>query len=149
MAYVTTSSPSSGCAAHLGELWPRTGSLVKLSDEDVQEGIRWLLQRDRCVEEEKRLGRERCYLQEWASEEWNALERLREGLDDESDCDMVFAVDCRMEALRELIGTWRFQVQLVTPAWPMPESWGPVRVDVGMEAGQVGDDMEDLEDVVV
>ncbi|KIJ65264.1 hypothetical protein HYDPIDRAFT_27982 [Hydnomerulius pinastri MD-312] len=51
-----------------------------LSDEDVREGIWCLLQRDRCVEEEKRLGWEHCYLQEWALEEWSVLERLREGL---------------------------------------------------------------------
>ncbi|KIJ66783.1 hypothetical protein HYDPIDRAFT_26204 [Hydnomerulius pinastri MD-312] len=97
----------------------RIERLYRLAMNDVREGIWCLLQRDRCVEEEKRLGREHCYLQEWASEEWNVLERLREGLDDEGDCDMVFAVD---------------------------ESWGPVQVDVGMEAGQVGDDMEDSED---
>lgn len=43
-----------------------------LSDEGVRLGIRHLLERDRCEEEEVRLGRERQALQEWFQEEWRA-----------------------------------------------------------------------------
>jgi hypothetical protein len=44
-----------------------------LSDERVRKGIRSLLEVDRCKEEEVRLRRERCALQEWALEEWNVI----------------------------------------------------------------------------
>jgi hypothetical protein len=41
-----------------------------LSDESVRQGIQYLLERDRCEEEEVRLVRERRALQEWLQEEW-------------------------------------------------------------------------------
>ena len=42
-----------------------------LSDEGVHEGIKALLEYDRCVEEEVWLVRERCAMQDWMLEEWN------------------------------------------------------------------------------
>jgi len=45
-----------------------------LGDENVRMGIRNLLDRDRCVEEETRLKHERQALQEWAEEEWHCIE---------------------------------------------------------------------------
>ena len=44
-----------------------------MSDETVQKGIKFLLELDRCIEEEHRLRRERCTLQEWLREEWECL----------------------------------------------------------------------------
>ena len=44
-----------------------------LSDERVRHGIRNLLEFDRSKEEEVRLCRERCALQEWALEEWKVI----------------------------------------------------------------------------
>ena len=41
-----------------------------LCDEDVQSGIRAMLEMDRCQEEEPRLLLERKSLQEWFAEEW-------------------------------------------------------------------------------
>ena len=41
-----------------------------LSDENTRTGIRALLERDRCLEEEKRVMHERCAMQEWYMEEW-------------------------------------------------------------------------------
>jgi hypothetical protein len=46
-----------------------------LSDERVRQGIRSLLELDRCKEEEHRLIRERRALQEWLLEEWEVNER--------------------------------------------------------------------------
>ncbi|KIJ06445.1 hypothetical protein PAXINDRAFT_29868, partial [Paxillus involutus ATCC 200175] len=46
-----------------------------LADESVRMGICHLLEYDRCVEEEDRLCRERCILQEWMMLEWNNLQR--------------------------------------------------------------------------
>jgi hypothetical protein len=36
-----------------------------------------LLQHDRCCEEEVRLRRERCNLQQWFMEEWNCVKAAR------------------------------------------------------------------------
>jgi hypothetical protein len=41
-----------------------------LSDDAVREGIKALLEHDRCCEEEIRLKKERCAMQEWLLEEW-------------------------------------------------------------------------------
>ena len=44
-----------------------------LCDEDVREGIRAILQWDRCAEEERRLKVERGRIQEWLVQEWRCL----------------------------------------------------------------------------
>jgi len=49
-----------------------------LADEDVRQGIRLLLDLDRCLEEEGRLIRERCVMQEWMITEWKALQRAQQ-----------------------------------------------------------------------
>lgn len=41
-----------------------------LADADVRDGIRWMLQLDRCKEEQIRIEDERCAMQEWFEEEW-------------------------------------------------------------------------------
>jgi hypothetical protein len=48
-----------------------------LSNEGVRQGIRYLLERDRCQEEEVRLSRERRALQEWLQEEWQVNQIAR------------------------------------------------------------------------
>jgi hypothetical protein len=44
-----------------------------LGDEDVRQGIKSLLEYDRCEEEEARIIRERIAMQEWMQEEWNIV----------------------------------------------------------------------------
>ena len=46
-----------------------------MSDKSVKEGIKCLLQLDRCIEEEYRLKKERCTLQKWLQEEWQCLQQ--------------------------------------------------------------------------
>ena len=43
------------------------------ADESVREGIRWMLELDRCNEERERLMDERSALQEWFMEEWECV----------------------------------------------------------------------------
>jgi hypothetical protein len=53
-----------------------------LGDESVRDGIKALLGLDRCCEEETRLRKERCALQEWMMEEWTCVDatiRLSDG----------------------------------------------------------------------
>lgn len=44
-----------------------------LSNEGVREGIRAMLERDRCIEEEVRLHNERLAMQQWFAEEWEVI----------------------------------------------------------------------------
>ncbi len=46
-----------------------------LSSDSVREGIKGVLAKDRCDEEDTRLIHERCALQEWLSEEWSMNEK--------------------------------------------------------------------------
>ena len=45
-----------------------------IGDDDVRQGIKWMLQLERCSEEESRLMRERLAMQAWMVEEWNCTE---------------------------------------------------------------------------
>ncbi|OAX32637.1 hypothetical protein K503DRAFT_794704 [Rhizopogon vinicolor AM-OR11-026] len=45
-----------------------------LANDNVCQGIRLLLDHDRCVEEENRLSCEHCVMQEWMITEWTALQ---------------------------------------------------------------------------
>lgn len=48
-----------------------------LCDEAVRKGIRAMLEKDRCEEEENRLQRERCAMQEWLYEEWTTVRKAQ------------------------------------------------------------------------
>lgn len=49
-----------------------------LRDDAVRQGIKSMLQLDRCKEEEARLLRERLALQEWMQEEWQVVQTAKE-----------------------------------------------------------------------
>jgi len=49
-----------------------------LKDEKVRQGIKSMLQLDRCEEEEARLLRERRSLQEWMQEEWKVVQMAKQ-----------------------------------------------------------------------
>ena len=75
----TPIDPNSIYSAELDEaIWQDTGledeetgeAPAWLVDKSVREGIRWMLEVDRCEEERVRLMDERCALQEWFEEEW-------------------------------------------------------------------------------
>jgi hypothetical protein len=65
-----------------------------LADESVRMGIRHLLEYDRCVEEEDRLCRERCILQEWMMLEWNNLQRARDEAAESQLCISMNPLSC-------------------------------------------------------
>jgi hypothetical protein len=54
------------------------GMPMWLGDEQVREGIKWMLQLDRCIEEEHRLLRERVAMQDWMIEEWGQIQRAQQ-----------------------------------------------------------------------
>ncbi|KAF9236950.1 hypothetical protein BU15DRAFT_88926 [Melanogaster broomeanus] len=120
-----------------------------LADEDVRVGIRYLLERDRCQEEEDRVARERCHLQEWLNAEWDAIVLAQSNYLEGDDHDMVYKLDLRKEELRQLGMTWKAQIQSIHAAWPMSTSWGP-DIDIAAEVQdglgeQLVDEDEDWE----
>jgi TPP-dependent indolepyruvate ferredoxin oxidoreductase alpha subunit len=54
-----------------------------LASENIREGIKALLNRDRCVEEEARIKKERAAMQHWINEEWVTLQQA---CADHSEC---------------------------------------------------------------
>jgi hypothetical protein len=53
-----------------------------LADDSVRQGIKCMLELDRCEEEATRIMQERCALQEWMQEEWMRVERVKGPLDE-------------------------------------------------------------------
>ena len=53
-----------------------------LADERICQGIKCMLELDRCEEEAVRIMRERCALQEWMQEEWMRVGRVKEQFDE-------------------------------------------------------------------
>ncbi|KIJ64158.1 hypothetical protein HYDPIDRAFT_91170, partial [Hydnomerulius pinastri MD-312] len=94
-----------------------------LADDDMCAGIKALLEKDRCVEEEQRLLRERCYLQEWLVAEVTAVEAAKAN---QGKQYMLFALDVRREELCQLAMRWQAKVRPMPTAWPMPASWESV-----------------------
>lgn len=114
-----------------------------LGNEDVRCGIRAQLELDRCNEEEARLKRERCAMQEWFLEEWNATIAARTqatggtslaimrcvlhslNTSSASNIDLVYQLDRYLKRLQILCVAWKSKTAMITPAYPMPSSWGP------------------------
>lgn len=66
-----------------------------LSNDKVCQGIAALLKTDCCVEE-SRLGKERCALQEWFSEEWLCVEIVKD-----ETCELALDLENVLTDLRE------------------------------------------------
>ena len=49
-----------------------------LANDGVRQGIKYMLELDRCEEEAAHVMRERCALQEWMQEEWMQVESVKE-----------------------------------------------------------------------
>ncbi|KAJ8587501.1 hypothetical protein M405DRAFT_863681 [Rhizopogon salebrosus TDB-379] len=101
-----------------------------LADDNVRQGIRLLLDHDRCVEEENRLSRERCVMQEWMITEWTTLESARAVADN----DMGFHLEKRAAQLSLACIEWESRVRPIPCAWEIPNSWGPPPGDIACAA---------------
>ncbi|KAF9232060.1 hypothetical protein BU15DRAFT_81665 [Melanogaster broomeanus] len=74
-----------------------------LADEDVHEGTKYLLERDRCLEEEDKAAHERCHLQEWLKAEWDAVVLLvHSHWLEVNDHDMVHQLDLKKDELSDV-----------------------------------------------
>jgi hypothetical protein len=61
-----------GLDDEIGSINPRW-----LTDDAVRQGVKVVLELDRCVEEEARLRHEIRSLQEWANEEWRCIQNAK------------------------------------------------------------------------
>jgi len=142
-----------------------------LSDENVRQGICLLLDLDRCLEEEGRLRRERCIMQEYMVMEWTALQRAREVASElltqsllymrsnvciPIDADVAWHLERRATQLSLISVEWQSRVRPIPCAWGMPDSWGPSAMDMARAAHSLyhaktmhatnGDSLESEED---
>ena len=92
-----------------------------LADDDVREGIRALLDYNRCEEEEERLKQERISLQQWFTEEWIILDTAISW--SQNDSEVLYQLLERQNYLLKLCITW----QLCLKSIPCSEvlEWGP------------------------
>jgi hypothetical protein len=116
-----------------------------LKDDKVRQGIKSMLQLDRCKEEEARVLRERQALQEWMQEEWQVVQTAKDIagmfyncaflfftlkslliLDDNED--LIYQLDLHAKELCQLCVTWQSKLR------PIPtdadEFWGPSKDDI-------------------
>ena len=114
-----------------------------LSDERVRQGIQYLLERDRCEEEEVRLVRERRALQEWLQEEWQVNQTahtlagqlfiliLSPSLTTITgdDSNIVYQLDLHAEELCRLCVIWRRNLRPL-PGNELGDTWGPSEQDL-------------------
>lgn len=118
-----------------------------LRDENVRDGIRNLLDHDRCLEEEARVLKERQSLQESARNQWAILSLALVSAAGESDCyfyafgltrcyiddsDLVYSLSREAKELCRLCFLWRRDCRIIP--CNLGESWGPSESEI-MAAG--------------
>ncbi|KAJ3738040.1 hypothetical protein EV360DRAFT_77194, partial [Lentinula raphanica] len=92
-----------------------------LSNDNVRLGIRAMTDRDRCLEEQARLLKERSALQIWFSEEWRVVNAA---IEQSLDADIKFQLQTRKDKLCRLLVAWERTLVGVPVALGLPE-WGP------------------------
>lgn len=98
-----------------------------LGDENVRQGIKSLLELDRCNEEEERLSKERCAMQDWMIEEWICVKTAMEQC---SDIYFEYQLQLRAEALCRLCASWMAKISSLPCYQSMPVSWGPSQGEI-------------------
>ena len=98
-----------------------------LGNEVVRDGIKSLLEFQRCEEEEHRLLHERLAIQEWMQEEWYVLEtafaEIRNDDEELVDYDTIYQLEERREYLLRLCVRWEPMVRAIPCS--LENGWGP------------------------
>ncbi|EIN07536.1 hypothetical protein PUNSTDRAFT_33090, partial [Punctularia strigosozonata HHB-11173 SS5] len=99
-----------------------------LADEKVKEGIRHMLEADRCKEEAARISRERETMQCWLRDEWAAVNfaLIQPGV----NRGLVHQLTVHREELLSLAVTWRRDVAGIPALVDLGDSWGPTEEDM-------------------
>ncbi|KAF8833999.1 hypothetical protein BDN67DRAFT_985641, partial [Paxillus ammoniavirescens] len=123
------------------DIWQDIG----LNDDSVNPPP-WLAdENDRCQEEEGRLARERCNLQEWIGAEWDGVCAALASHAESGDVGMVCQLELRKKGLVDLVKVWQGQIGLVPAAWEMPLDWIEGDIDLPVVPGEV-EQMADFEE---
>ncbi|KAG6904705.1 hypothetical protein DXG01_007796 [Tephrocybe rancida] len=114
-----------------------------LADEDVCAGIKALLERDRCLEEQVRLRHKCCSMRIWLSEEWHIVNlALSTGvcshalqdhalIDELDDKSLAYHLRLRHSSLLRLCSQWQLSVHSLDfgDITSLPD-WGPSAKDI-------------------
>ncbi|KDR74548.1 hypothetical protein GALMADRAFT_70781 [Galerina marginata CBS 339.88] len=92
-----------------------------LGNEDVRTGIKWLLQLDRCIEEERRLEAEKISMFQWMREEWVIAETALQW--SQQSPELVYQLSMRKKYLLQLCLNWEPVVRQIPGV--LEGSWGP------------------------
>ncbi|KAK7006739.1 hypothetical protein R3P38DRAFT_3214096 [Favolaschia claudopus] len=98
-----------------------------LRDENVRSGIRWMLQNDRCDEEQHRLLRERRHLQIWFAAEWQGVLDLIEFTD---EGPIKYQFQRKREQLLKLYVLWQRPLSRIPIDTSDLPPWGPTDAEV-------------------
>ncbi|RDB30787.1 hypothetical protein Hypma_005865 [Hypsizygus marmoreus] len=94
-----------------------------LANEKMRQGIKAMLEVDRCEEEQQRLKKERCAMQEWMLEEWVSVEKAI------SDCihnsDLTYQLLLHQNYLLKLCALWQPLVVNIPGIYELSNDWGP------------------------
>jgi len=97
-----------------------------LGDENVRQGIKALLELDRCEEEERRLAAERIALQQWMKEEWLVIcQALDTAVEDPA---ISYQFIERKKLLLRLCQKWQPSVQVIP--YIGDDCWGPSKEEL-------------------
>ncbi|KAF4586576.1 hypothetical protein EYR40_010588 [Pleurotus pulmonarius] len=125
-----------------------------LSKDSVRNGIKGILLKDWCDEEDTRLVHERCALQEWFSEKWEINEKcLKQTVDDKV---MHYQFIRRRDELIQLCALWKMDMAGLSIGNNERSAWGPSQDDIltaniqrnmnniaELEGGDISDDEVD------
>ncbi|RDB18910.1 hypothetical protein Hypma_014431 [Hypsizygus marmoreus] len=98
-----------------------------LCDEQVRDGIKAVLERDRCLEEQNRLHSEHRAMREWFSEEWKLVNTAFELAMDDS---LRYQLHLRRQYLCHLCATWQSSVRSLDAGNDFLPQWGPSREEI-------------------
>ncbi|KAF7364466.1 hypothetical protein MSAN_01108000 [Mycena sanguinolenta] len=101
-----------------------------LSSEAVRDGIKAMLELDRCDEEAPRLFHECRALHYWLSEEWAAVCSAIEERTASGDVGLIHQLQLRREELCKLCKTWKAAIRLIPFNTDGLPDWGPSEDDL-------------------
>lgn len=116
-----------------------------LGHEQTRQGIKAILEKDRCLEEEQRLSWERCSLQEWMANEWKAISSARYNASGNEN--LIYQLKLREIRLCKLYVAWEPKVKDIPPKYKLSESWGPTQKEIESAMEYEGNASWDGEDI--
>ncbi|PPR01364.1 hypothetical protein CVT26_015413 [Gymnopilus dilepis] len=99
-----------------------------LGNDDIRAGIKVLLRHDRCLEEERRLLKERQSMQEWFIEEWNLVNFTLTCTENDQDIDLSYQLRQHKNQLLHLCLAWKEAVSNLPCS--LSKSWGPTETEL-------------------